>query len=168
MLGIPAFGLYIPIYSFWHFDDFSWGNTRLAVGENGATQHAAKVNEVFDPSSVPLVKWSEYENEKDASNSSDKRRTSYGGHSTATLPLGYNDYDTHSATGDFAGIKTQSRFPTDEELLQEIRHILSTTDLMKITKKTIRDRLSRLFGVDVFPKKDYIHHCIDSILKGEL
>eukprot|EP00835_Amoeboradix_gromovi_P001670 NODE_81_length_22753_cov_0.207072.p11 type:complete len:117 gc:universal NODE_81_length_22753_cov_0.207072:12673-13023(+) len=24
----PIHGLYLPMYSFWHFDDFSWGNTR--------------------------------------------------------------------------------------------------------------------------------------------
>jgi hypothetical protein len=27
--------VYIPLYSFWHFDDFSWGNTRVIVGEKG-------------------------------------------------------------------------------------------------------------------------------------
>jgi chitin synthase len=58
--------------------------------------------------------------------------------------------------------------PTDEELLMEIRHILSTSDLMTITKKKVRQQLGKFFGVDLSSKKDYIHECIDSILKGEL
>lgn len=35
ILAMPVFAFYLPLYSFWHFDDFSWGNTRLVVGENG-------------------------------------------------------------------------------------------------------------------------------------
>ena len=58
--------------------------------------------------------------------------------------------------------------PSDEELLMEIRHILSTSDLMTITKKKVRQQLGKFFGVDLSAKKDYIHECIDSILKGEL
>ncbi|KAH6575684.1 hypothetical protein BASA60_004895 [Batrachochytrium salamandrivorans] len=25
LLAMPLFSFYIPLYSFWHFDDFSWG-----------------------------------------------------------------------------------------------------------------------------------------------
>jgi hypothetical protein len=135
----------------------------LAVGESAAAQHNTKETESFDPASVPLLKWSDYENGKEGSSSDGKSGISYGSHSTAT-----SVYDAPSVAGEPTGVVSQPRFPTDEELLQEIRHILSTTDLMKITKKSVRDRLSRLFGVDVTPKKDYIHYCIDSILKGEL
>ena len=28
-LAMPVFGFYIPLYSFWHFDEFSWGQTRV-------------------------------------------------------------------------------------------------------------------------------------------
>ena len=64
--------------------------------------------------------------------------------------------------------ESTARFPSDEELLNEIRHILSTSDLMTITKKKVRQQLSTFFGVDLSSKKEYIHSCIDSILKGEL
>ena len=60
------------------------------------------------------------------------------------------------------------RFPSDDELLNEIRHILSTSDLMTITKKKVRQQVGDFFGVDLSSKKEYIHQCIDSILKGEL
>ncbi len=58
--------------------------------------------------------------------------------------------------------------PTDEEIVTEIKHILSTTDLMKVTKKSIRERLSGFFGVDMTSKKEFIHRCIDAVLRGEL
>lgn len=35
ILAIPIFSFYLPLYSFWAMDDFSWGNTRLVVGESG-------------------------------------------------------------------------------------------------------------------------------------
>lgn len=58
--------------------------------------------------------------------------------------------------------------PSDDELLREIRHILSTCDLMTITKKKVRQQLSDFYGVDLSSKKKFIHATIDSILKGEL
>lgn len=64
--------------------------------------------------------------------------------------------------------RTPTHFPSDDEILAEVKHILSTTDLMKVTKKNVRDQLSRLYGVDMLPKKDYIHYCIDGILRGDL
>ena len=140
-MAVPAFGLYIPIYSFWHFDDFSWGNTRLAVGEEASAKHVKKEKDIFNPASIPLLKWSQFSQPPIYVDAIKEEGTIIGGGHT---------------------------FPTDDQLLQEIRHILSTTDLMKITKKSVRERLTRLFGVDVSPKKDYIHSCIDSILKGEL
>ena len=41
--------VYIPLYSFWHFDDFSWGNTRVIVGEKGkkVLETKASIEPVF-------------------------------------------------------------------------------------------------------------------------
>lgn len=33
LLGIPVFYFILPIYSFWHMDDFSWGTTRQVAGK---------------------------------------------------------------------------------------------------------------------------------------
>ncbi|KAF9351725.1 hypothetical protein BGX26_010331 [Mortierella sp. AD094] len=66
ILAIPLFSFFIPVYSFWHFDDFSWGNTRMVVGE---TANAKKVvilgddEEPFDEKMIPMKKWSVYEQE---------------------------------------------------------------------------------------------------------
>jgi chitin synthase len=66
ILAIPMFSFYLPLYSFWHFDDFSWGNTRLVVGEKGRTKAVsadALEGKAFDPKSIPQKKWSDYEQE---------------------------------------------------------------------------------------------------------
>ncbi|KAJ1812890.1 hypothetical protein LPJ75_003431, partial [Coemansia sp. RSA 2598] len=63
ILAIPLFSFLIPIYSFWHFDDFSWGNTRVVIGESGRKHVYTVDNEKFDKSSVPVRKWSDYEQE---------------------------------------------------------------------------------------------------------
>jgi chitin synthase len=63
ILAIPVFSFYLPLYSFWHFDDFSWGNTRVVLGENNKHVFLPAENETFDASSIPHKKWSEYEQE---------------------------------------------------------------------------------------------------------
>lgn len=35
ILAIPAFSFLLPLYSFWRMDDFSWGQTRIVMGEAG-------------------------------------------------------------------------------------------------------------------------------------
>ena len=35
IFAIPAFSFLLPLYSFWKMDDFSWGATRVVLGESG-------------------------------------------------------------------------------------------------------------------------------------
>ncbi|KAJ1799460.1 hypothetical protein LPJ59_001812 [Coemansia sp. RSA 2399] len=63
LLAIPYFTFVLPLYSFWHFDDFSWGNTRVVVGESGRKHVYVVDNEKFDTSTIPVRKWSDYEQE---------------------------------------------------------------------------------------------------------
>lgn len=35
ILAIPVFSFFLPLYSFWRMDDFSWGQTRIVMGESG-------------------------------------------------------------------------------------------------------------------------------------
>ncbi|PLW12505.1 hypothetical protein PCANC_16555 [Puccinia coronata f. sp. avenae] len=62
ILAIPIFSFLIPIYSFWKMDDFSWGNTRVVLGEAGKKLVIHDEGK-FDPSAIPLKTWQEYENE---------------------------------------------------------------------------------------------------------
>ncbi|KAJ2347822.1 Chitin synthase, class 6, partial [Coemansia erecta] len=63
LLAIPYFTFLLPVYSFWHFDDFSWGNTRMVVGESGRKHKYVVDNEKFDTLTIPVRKWSDYEQE---------------------------------------------------------------------------------------------------------
>ncbi|KNC96835.1 uncharacterized protein SPPG_07669 [Spizellomyces punctatus DAOM BR117] len=60
ILAMPVFSFWLPLYSFWHFDDFSWGNTRRIAGASGKDSHGGD-GETFDPSIIPLMKWEDYE-----------------------------------------------------------------------------------------------------------
>lgn len=59
--AIPVFSFLIPIYSYWHFDDFSWGNTRVVVGEKGQKKKVIADEGKFDPSMIPVATWQQYE-----------------------------------------------------------------------------------------------------------
>ena len=62
ILAMPVFSLAIPLYSFWHMNDFSWGNTRLITGEKGK-QVVISDEGKFDPDSIPHKKWEDYQAE---------------------------------------------------------------------------------------------------------
>ncbi|TFK50010.1 glycosyltransferase family 2 protein [Heliocybe sulcata] len=62
LLAIPAFSFFLPLYSFWRMDDFSWGSTRVVLGEQGKKMVVHDEGK-FDPKSIPLKSWEEYENE---------------------------------------------------------------------------------------------------------
>ncbi|KAH0536149.1 hypothetical protein FGG08_006953 [Glutinoglossum americanum] len=62
ILAIPIFSFGLPLYSFWHMDDFSWGNTRIVTGEKGRKIVISDEGK-FDPSVIPRKKWEEYQAE---------------------------------------------------------------------------------------------------------
>jgi chitin synthase len=62
IIAIPAFSFFLPLYSFWRMDDFSWGQTRVVLGESGKKMIVHDEGK-FDPRSIPLKSWSDYENE---------------------------------------------------------------------------------------------------------
>jgi chitin synthase len=60
ILAFPIYSFILPIYSFWNQDNFTWGNTRIVVGEKGGKQVIAVDDEGFDPRSIPLQRWDDY------------------------------------------------------------------------------------------------------------
>ncbi len=60
ILAFPIYSFVLPIYSFWNQDNFSWGNTRIVIGEKGNKQVVAVDDEGFDPRSIPLQRWDDY------------------------------------------------------------------------------------------------------------
>jgi len=67
LLSLPIWNFLLPAYSFWHFDDFSWGDTRQTAGEvKGDTSgggHGASGGE-FDSSKITMKRWGEFEQER--------------------------------------------------------------------------------------------------------
>ena len=59
ILAIPVFSFFLPLYSFWRMDDFSWGQTRIVLGEAGKKLIVHDEGK-FDPRSIPLKSWNEY------------------------------------------------------------------------------------------------------------
>ncbi|KAF9161173.1 hypothetical protein DFQ26_004795 [Actinomortierella ambigua] len=65
ILAMPFFAVFLPLYSFWHFDDFSWGNTRQVVDANGRKIVVnAEAQTRFDPKSIPLKSLEVFEAEQ--------------------------------------------------------------------------------------------------------
>ena len=60
IFAMPIFGFFIPLYSFWHFDDFSWGITRRLKNHPDENER----NEYEEPLGIPetlvLKTWDEY------------------------------------------------------------------------------------------------------------
>jgi len=60
LLALPIWNFLLPLYAFWHFDDFSWGETRKVEGEAKDKGHGSGGG-VFDGLSVPLRRWEDWE-----------------------------------------------------------------------------------------------------------
>ena len=62
LLSLPIWNGVLPAYAFWHFDDFSWGQTRKVTGDLGGA-HGDKEGE-FDSSHIVMKRWAEFERER--------------------------------------------------------------------------------------------------------
>jgi chitin synthase len=60
LMAFPIYSFILPLYSFWKQDDFTWGNTRVVIGEKGDKRVIAVEDEAFDPRSIPLQRWDDY------------------------------------------------------------------------------------------------------------
>ena len=58
--ALPVWNFILPIYAYWHFDDFSWGETRKVAGEAKGEAHG-NADGTFEAGSVPLKRWDDYE-----------------------------------------------------------------------------------------------------------
>ncbi|PWN94368.1 chitin synthase 6 [Acaromyces ingoldii] len=91
LLAYPVWSFFLPIYSFWHMDDFSWGNTRIVVGEKGNKKIVAGTDdEPYDDSMIPLKKFSEYQRDvwMQPDGNSMRSGLSGGAHSHMSGPFG--------------------------------------------------------------------------------
>ncbi|CAG8715151.1 9692_t:CDS:2, partial [Acaulospora morrowiae] len=63
LFSLPIWNFVLPVYAYWHFDDFSWGQTRVVEGEEAGADHSRKQGE-FDSSKIVMKRWAEWEREK--------------------------------------------------------------------------------------------------------
>ncbi|ORX96455.1 hypothetical protein K493DRAFT_217490 [Basidiobolus meristosporus CBS 931.73] len=63
LMALFVWNFILPVYSFWHFDDFSWGQTRQVAGSKDGDDHGTAEGE-FDGSRIVMKKWSDFERTK--------------------------------------------------------------------------------------------------------
>ena len=59
LLALPIWNFVLPVYAFWHFDDFSWGETRKTLEDGKDEDHGKKHGE-FDGSGISMKTWGEW------------------------------------------------------------------------------------------------------------
>ncbi|KAL2914952.1 hypothetical protein HK105_205495 [Polyrhizophydium stewartii] len=65
LCALPVWNFVLPVYAFWHFDDFSWGQTRQVEGEQGrGGGHGESDGVRFDASRIPMRRWVEWERDR--------------------------------------------------------------------------------------------------------
>ncbi|KAH8705178.1 chitin synthase ChsE [Talaromyces proteolyticus] len=183
ILATPVFSLGLPLYAFWHMDDFTWGNTRVVTGEKGNKVVISDEGK-FDPASIPKKKWEEYQVELwEAQSQRDDTRSEVSGYSYGTksyhpaaTEYGFpasrpaSQLDLTSRFGSRMSLAPSemlgaanyemadlSGLPSDDAILAEIREILRTADFMTITKKAVKVELEKRFGVNLDIKRTYIN-----------
>jgi chitin synthase len=63
LISIPIWNFVLPAYSFWHMDDFTWGETRKIAGEHKEMAHGDKEGE-FNSKDIVMKRWVEFERER--------------------------------------------------------------------------------------------------------
>ncbi|KAF8925104.1 hypothetical protein BGZ58_001144 [Dissophora ornata] len=65
LISLPLWNFVLPLYSFWHFDDFSWGETRKVANQKRKSgQDHGDAEGVFESGSIIMRKWEEWEKER--------------------------------------------------------------------------------------------------------
>ncbi|THH01230.1 hypothetical protein EW026_g1461 [Hermanssonia centrifuga] len=75
LLSLPVWNGILPAYAFWHFDDFSWGQTRQIAGAK-EENHGDKEGE-FDSSHIVMKRWAEFERERRWKSGTQSRDSTY-------------------------------------------------------------------------------------------
>ncbi|KAG1890741.1 chitin synthase-domain-containing protein [Suillus fuscotomentosus] len=185
ILVILIFSLMLPLYSFWRVDDFSWGATRVVLGESGKK---IVENEFWDKESIYAIGSWAPPNQFHKEGYTASATASLYGRETYYEPRGYSpvpsQFGTISLPGYQSGCNTpmsQLRsmsdagmfhedmdlapgVPNDAELDYAVHQILRTADLNFVTKREIRRQLEERFGMALTSRKGAINAAIDRVL----
>ncbi|KAF9232351.1 chitin synthase-domain-containing protein [Melanogaster broomeanus] len=153
ILAIPIFSFMLPIYSFWRMDDFSWGATRVVLGESGKKLivHNDYENELWDKESNHSIgSWVPPGNFHKESYAESRTASLYG-HETY-----YKPHNQSPAPSQFGYSLRFLRLDTNQDM-----QVLRTADLNMVTKREIRKQLEEHFGMCLTPQKGTINASID-------
>ena len=101
ILAMPLFAFYLPIYAFWNFDDFSWGNTRVVLDAGGRRVEKDIDEAPFDSSQIPLMTWKHYEKMRIAAIPMEKRNSA---------DIAHSDYNHRGSVARSNSVKSISTF----------------------------------------------------------
>ncbi|KAJ6159645.1 hypothetical protein N7497_004182 [Penicillium chrysogenum] len=62
LISLPIWNFVLPMYAFWKFDDFSWGDTRKTAGEKDKGHGDAEGE--FDSTKITMKRWRDFEKER--------------------------------------------------------------------------------------------------------
>ncbi|KAG6853144.1 hypothetical protein C0991_006583 [Blastosporella zonata] len=150
LLSLPIWNGILPAYAFWHFDDFSWGQTRKVEGADKA-ETGDKEGE-FDSTHIVMKRWAEFERDRRWKSGTQSRDSTYyneknnrysiASTSDVTHPqnsTGYND----SSTVDTSSHQNQQRPRHDSAPLLMLpaplsvnRPLLSSTSSVGISRNS--------------------------------
>lgn len=66
IVALPIWNFVLPVYAYWHMDDFSWGETRKLenAASSGKDDSHGKSEGKFDYTAVAMRRWHEFERER--------------------------------------------------------------------------------------------------------
>ncbi|KIY50174.1 glycosyltransferase family 2 protein [Fistulina hepatica ATCC 64428] len=117
LLALPIWNLVLPTYAFWHFDDFSWGETRKVEGEGKDTSHG-EGGKGEPVEKLPLRRWEDWERSRLRKiRREEKRRREFERHFPAGYVTGESGMLSAGADGrsQFDGSDTISLASSDDD-----------------------------------------------------
>ncbi|KAI8988049.1 chitin synthase-domain-containing protein [Mycotypha africana] len=60
LLSLPIWNFVLPAYAYWHFDDFSWGQTRVVEGQSDKGEDHGRREGEFDSSGIVMHRFEEW------------------------------------------------------------------------------------------------------------
>ena len=107
LLSLPIWNLILPSYAYWHFDDFSWGDTRMTAGEKrGAGKGGHEVSGQFDSSKITMKRWGDFEQERRL------RAPAWASQGTRTADSGPYSHASPTAYGSEKAYRKHERVPS--------------------------------------------------------
>ncbi|KAG2022600.1 chitin synthase [Coprinopsis cinerea AmutBmut pab1-1] len=147
-VSLPIWNGVLPAYSFWHMDDFSWGQTRKVQGDTG-DDHGDKLGE-FDSTHIVMKKWAEFERERlwrkamqsRDSNYGEKQNYRYSLTSNAEIPMPPPMDGTSTAdSSNYSSVPTRTRHDSNTLLmlpapLSANRQLMSSTPSVGMSRSS--------------------------------